>query len=278
MSARTLLIDGYNLLHAAGWGQSEYRPGDLLRCRLKLMRHLLSRLSAAEVQKTTIIFDARDPPPDRPARAIVSGLTVLFANPGGDADVAIKNWLATHSSPRQVTLVSSDRELQRAARQCGARFSGSDDFLVDLDRRRGPRRAAHEKKSPSRTDDSKPSPRVTASETAHWLKVFGDVPVVEPDGDDRLPQPVKKTTLPTKSTSNHQTGIRPRRRPNSSDTPAASKPGESDAHDELAYWLKIFSDLPAGATAASPDELRLSDLEKWLEQSEGEIDDKRSRK
>lgn len=273
MSARTLLIDGYNLLHAAGMGQAEYRRGDLLRCRLKLMRHLLSKLAPAEVQKTTIIFDARDPPPDRPARAIVSGLTVLFANPGGDADVAIKNWLATHSSPRQVTLVSSDRELQRAARQCGARFSSSEDFLIELDRRRGRRPAARDK-SPTRTDDSKPSPRVTATETAHWLKVFGEVPVVEVEIEiaGELSSPLKGSEPRTTTTPKHQTGRQPQRRPRPSDAPAVFKPSESDARDELGYWLKIFSDLPAGATSASADELRLTDLEKWLEQSEGEIE------
>ncbi len=90
MSAGILLIDGYNLLHAAGMGQSNYRPGDLLRCRMRLLRFLLSKLSAAEIKGTTVVFDARDPPPDRPAEVVVSGIRVLFANPGGDADVMIQ--------------------------------------------------------------------------------------------------------------------------------------------------------------------------------------------
>ena len=50
MSARILLIDGYNLLHAAGMGKHDYRPGELLRCRVKLLRYLLDKMSIAEVR------------------------------------------------------------------------------------------------------------------------------------------------------------------------------------------------------------------------------------
>src|SRR5690349_20885382 len=46
MSAGILLIDGYNLLHAAGMAQHDYGPGDLLRCRTRLLKWLLEKLSA----------------------------------------------------------------------------------------------------------------------------------------------------------------------------------------------------------------------------------------
>src|SRR6516225_196667 len=121
MSAGILLIDGYNLLHAAGMAQSDYRPGDLLRCRTRLLRFLLSQLTAVEIKLTTVVFDARDPPPDRPAEVVVSGIRVLFAHAGGDADVMIQRWLEQHRSPKRVTLVTSDRMLQRAARSYGSK-------------------------------------------------------------------------------------------------------------------------------------------------------------
>jgi len=57
MSAGLLLIDGYNLLYAAGMAQNDYRPGDLLRCRTALLRFLLGKLSAAEIKGTTVVFD-----------------------------------------------------------------------------------------------------------------------------------------------------------------------------------------------------------------------------
>ncbi len=37
MSARDLIIDGYNLMYAAGYCQVEYAAGDLMRCRARLL-------------------------------------------------------------------------------------------------------------------------------------------------------------------------------------------------------------------------------------------------
>src|SRR5579863_625426 len=181
MSAGILLIDGYNLMHAAGMAQHDYKPGELLKCRTRLLRFLLGKLTAAEISAATIVFDARDPPPDRPAQVVVSGLKVLFANPGGDADVVIQQWLARHSSPRRVMLVSSDRVLQRAARGCRAKFVGSEEFLEDLERRRTPRGKAASGRVSSgaaHADDSKPASHLSSSHTAYWLKVFGEAPPV----------------------------------------------------------------------------------------------------
>ena len=59
------IIDGYNLLHAAGLGRPTYGPGDLERCRNRLLSFLRTHLRAAERARTTVVFDARDAPPDR---------------------------------------------------------------------------------------------------------------------------------------------------------------------------------------------------------------------
>jgi predicted RNA-binding protein with PIN domain len=263
MSAGLLLIDGYNLMHAAGLAQSDYRPGELLRCRTKLLKFLLSKLSAAEIKGTTIIFDARDPPPDRPAQVVVSGLTVLFANPGGDADVVIQEWLSRHSSPRRVTLVSSDRLLQRASRSYGAKFVGSEDFVHDLERRRG-RRPTRGGPSTSLSDDEKPAGTESASQSAHWLKVFGDVSIVEAEIEiNRDVQSSAAKSAPAMPAS------RPHRQSQKPRSGNESKPIGELEPDEKAYWLKIFGDQPqAGTAAASPGELRLADLEQWLKEFE----------
>jgi predicted RNA-binding protein with PIN domain len=265
MSAGILLIDGYNLMHAAGMAQHDYKPGDLLKCRTKLLRYLLGKLSAAEIRNTTIIFDARDPPPDRPAQVVVSGLKVLFANPGGDADVVIQEWLARHSSPTRVTLVSSDRVLQRAARGCRSKFVGSDEFLHDLERRRAPQgrtgstRAAH-------SDDSKPAAHLSASDAAHWLKLFGDVRldalavVAEDDAKVESLLPRSGTKLKPAATA---------KAPASTPTKVGSsepKLADKKTADDLKYWLQVFGEKPDNSIGSSPDELRLADLEKWLKE------------
>jgi hypothetical protein len=274
MSAGILLIDGYNLLHAAGMAQHAYAPGDLLRCRMRLLKWLLEKLSAAEIRAATVVFDARDPPPDRPPHVVVSGLKVVFANPEGDADVFIQSWLSRHPSPRCVTLVSGDRALQRAARGCGSKFVSSSDFVHDLERRRGARRSRRGTSTAPVDDDSKPAGNVSAGQAAYWLKVFGDVPVVEPDEIEQ-PSAGPPPAAPAKPTQKASTSRRPRR----THTPQRhddSKPTGRLTPDELAGWLNTFGNQStAGPAAALPQELRLADLERWVKQFEATDEDLR---
>ena len=257
MSAGILLIDGYNLMHAAGMAQRDYKPGELFKCRTKLLRFLLGKLSAAEVREATVVFDARDPPPDRPAQVVISGLKVLFANPGGDADVLIQQWLARHPSPGRVTLVSSDRVLQRAARSCSSKFFGSDEFMHDLERRRAPRgRVASS--GPRLSDESKPVGHLSAAQTAYWLKIFGDVPVVIAD-EAKAASPPHGTTSQPKSAARLMPPVSSSRKSRSQDSKSVEK-----VPDEATYWLQVFGETPTGPNDSSPEELRLADLENWL--------------
>jgi predicted RNA-binding protein with PIN domain len=266
MSAGILLIDGYNLLHAAGMAQSHYRPGDLLRCRTRLLRFLLSKLSPAEIQGTTVIFDARDPPPDRPAQVVVSGMRVLFANPGGDADVLIQTWLARHPSPRRVTLVSSDRVLQRAARSCGSKFIGSEDFVRELAGRNAGRTPKGKKAPPD--EETKPDARATEEQTDYWLKIFGDIPLDEPGSEDESAASVESPQRKQRKTEPPASRRAKQRSPAPDAQEDSKRKGTIDS-DELAYWMNVFGgQSAAGSAPASPDELRLADLETWLKKLE----------
>src|SRR4051812_42547896 len=104
MAVPYLIIDGYNLLHAAGMARSRYGPGDLLRARQRLLKFLIRTLSSAERERATVVFDARDAPPDRSPNWIVGGIRIVFANPDGDADAMIERLIAAHHAPKQLLL------------------------------------------------------------------------------------------------------------------------------------------------------------------------------
>lgn len=167
MGARFLVIDGYNLLHAAGLAQTHYAPGQLARQRQRLLARLASLLTLPERARTTVIFDARDPRVDRPARHTAQAMQIVFARPHGDADLFIQHWLDTHPAPRHVTLVSGDKVLQRAARSVGARLVAGGAFLQELTRRSLDRGA-------DLSADEKPG-HLTPAEAAAWLREFGDL-------------------------------------------------------------------------------------------------------
>jgi uncharacterized protein len=128
-----VLIDGYNLLHAAGLAKTKYAPGELERRRVRLIAKLKELLDPAQLARTTIVFDARtNPPPDRPDPP-AGPLTVLFSPRHQEADDLVEELLSKHSAPHQVLVVSSDHRLHKAARRRGATPIDSDAFLDQLE-------------------------------------------------------------------------------------------------------------------------------------------------
>ncbi len=66
---------------------------------------------------------------DAELRFHVEGSELLYAGPGLDADSLIERLIEAESAPRRLTVVSSDRRLQRAGRRRKARIMPSHDFL-----------------------------------------------------------------------------------------------------------------------------------------------------
>lgn len=215
MPPTDLLIDGYNLLHAAGLGRARYGRGDLQRARQALLRRLFQQLTPAEIARTAVVFDARHPPPHLPPHWYIHGLRVVYAQPHGDADVLLEELIQGHSAPRQLTVVSSDHRLQRAATRRRAAAIDSDEFLDFLEHRvllqaRVELPAPH--KSDRQTD-------VTTAELAYWLSVFGDVKVAdlaEP------PKPNTKSGTPAPSPATDQQTSPPARSRRRSGPPVRS--------------------------------------------------------
>lgn len=136
MARLYLVIDGYNLMHAAGLGRSEYGPGELERNRQRLLSRVAVELDEQIATDALVVFDAHlavpraadeDQPPPR------SPLAVRFSRDGRDADAEIEQILESHSSPRQILIVSSDHRLHKAAARRKARCIDSEDFLRQFD-------------------------------------------------------------------------------------------------------------------------------------------------
>ena len=66
---------------------------------------------------------------DAELRFHVEGSELLYAGPGMDADSLIERLIEADTAPRRLTVVSSDRRIQRAGRRHRARIMPSDDFL-----------------------------------------------------------------------------------------------------------------------------------------------------
>lgn len=133
MAQRFLLIDGYNLLHAAGMARTRYGPGDFERVRNRLLRLLAFRLDLDERVRTTIVFDAAlNDEQNGNRQQVCEQLTVIFSPYGVDADTVIEQLIAAHSSPKQLSVVSDDQRLRTAAQRRRATPIASETFFRDL--------------------------------------------------------------------------------------------------------------------------------------------------
>jgi predicted RNA-binding protein with PIN domain len=171
-----LIIDGYNLLHASGILGRGVGPGSLERSRTALLSFLAESLAERELSATTVVFDAREAPPGLPRVTQFRGITVRFAERGSDADQEIEQLIAAHSSPRRLTVVSSDHRLHRAARRRRATAVDSDRWYAATLRERIERART---KGPGR----KPSEPPTEAEVRFWLREFGLVDDEPAPGD-----------------------------------------------------------------------------------------------
>jgi hypothetical protein len=117
-----------------------------------------------------VVFDAAEPPGHLPRQTSHKGLTVLFATETGDADEEIERLIAAHRSPRQLTLVSSDRRLQVAAARRRAQFISSDDFWDHIQHPTKPQREQPAAAPPGDQPAAPPS-----ADAEYWRDQFREV-------------------------------------------------------------------------------------------------------
>lgn len=121
------IIDGYNLIFTCGLEGKTRTPQSLERARTRLISTAASRLKDSERSATTIVFDAkRLPVKESEADSVVLGIRVMYAIDYEDADTLIEELIRQHSTPKQLTVVSSDHRIQTAATRRKATAIDSD--------------------------------------------------------------------------------------------------------------------------------------------------------
>ena len=94
-----LLIDGYNLLHAAGLARRSYGPGGLDRARTRLLTLLSGLLRDDERARTVVVFDARGGDHSYRSTQRFAGMRVEFPSRTREADDRIEDLIAENTAP-----------------------------------------------------------------------------------------------------------------------------------------------------------------------------------
>lgn len=164
-----LLIDGYNLMHAAGFARERYAPGELEQERERFLDWLWRRLPPGLRGRTVVVFDGGGSDNQYVGQAAFRELRLLFSPRGLEADDLVEELIEQHSSPRQLQVISSDHRLHRAARGRRATCLDSEVFLATLARLA---RQARERQR-ELEELSKPTGELPA-QTREWLAVFAE--------------------------------------------------------------------------------------------------------
>ena len=157
----TVIIDGYNLLHASGVFGKERGPRGFEQSRLALL-DMLADLLGTDAGKTLVVFDAARAPDGLPGRLTHRGIRVWFAREYPDADSLIEELVDDDHAPSSLVVVSSDRRLQVAARRRRAEASGCEEWLSAL-------RATNRARADHDTKPAEPGPH----DVEAWKRYFG---------------------------------------------------------------------------------------------------------
>ncbi|MDD3471847.1 MAG: NYN domain-containing protein [Syntrophaceae bacterium] len=119
------LVDGNNVI--GGFGVLD---PDQHKSRKKLIDQLATFVKVTR-QKVRVVFDgAQDP--EFPEGTKVKSVQIFYAKSGSDADQRIKDIVKKSSSPRDIVVVSSDRDLAAFVCARGAKVIGSRYFRNEL--------------------------------------------------------------------------------------------------------------------------------------------------
>lgn len=151
-----LLVDGHNLI-----GQWSDIHLDDPHDEAKLVERL-RRYRARTRASITVIFDG-GVPAGRSADLSGGGIRAIFSQPGVPADVLMLRRIRQVRNPHDLTVVTSDAEVAKAARGRGIRVLPSHEFAAELDA----------------PPDAKPAEakladvRLSPQEVKEWLSLFG---------------------------------------------------------------------------------------------------------
>jgi predicted RNA-binding protein with PIN domain len=154
------IIDGDNLLWALREAFDEREIGtEIEMCRV------LSRYFASTGEPGQVVFDGAGPA-DRSEFDKITNPEIIFAGFSRDADSVIEERLKANTSPRRVTVVSTDRRLRKAAAMRKAAGIKSEEFWELVRKELG-------RKKPRKREPEEKREGLTDGETDQWMEAFG---------------------------------------------------------------------------------------------------------
>ncbi len=154
-----ILVDGYNVMHK----MKSIKP--LLRSNLEASRETFVETMQSYLKgggasvRMVVVFDGKNDPAHSSGFTREHGrLKIMFSRPPKTADTLLVQLMDEEQEPRQLLIVSSDRDITVAAKCRSIKTQSSEDFIEKL--HGTPRRPAKE------------TPQLTKGEVEYWMNIF----------------------------------------------------------------------------------------------------------
>ena len=123
------LIDGYNVIFECGLHGKHVSGQSVAEARNRLLREIASHVPEQQHAAITVVFDAsRRMIREEMDKEFFVNIAVLYSINFDDADEMIEHLIGQHSVPGQLTVVSSDHRLHKAALRRKAKPIDSGDW------------------------------------------------------------------------------------------------------------------------------------------------------
>ena len=127
------LIDGYNLIFECGLHGKQISGRSVANARTRLLQEIASGLPEHQHASVTVVFDAnRRMVREELSEEHFGKIKVLYSIKFDDADAMIEHLIGQHSVPGNLTVVSSDHRLHKAALRRKAKPMDSGDWYDAL--------------------------------------------------------------------------------------------------------------------------------------------------
>ena len=136
---------------------------------------LLAQLAKQRHDKITVVFDALPSDPDCAGLGSLP-IEVIYSGHSRTADDVIIRMINTSSGPRDLTVVSSDRQIRSVAKRRGCKLLRAGEFIKAAAGELA--QAKHLAQHPNEPTEKRKGP--TSAQTRQWLIEFG----LDPDQDD----------------------------------------------------------------------------------------------
>ena len=170
-----IIVDGYNVIFKIS--ELGYTTE---KCDIEVLRNrflaMLEQYKEKRKHKLIVVFDGQGAGNSSGIRP--AGIDVVFSRQDLDADEEIKRMVSRSDNPRNITVITSDRDIEQYVKKYGCKVVDAMSFYIDIKKKVSHTQVAEQEDGRFKNeDDDEPISKYlgpSKSEAQYWLNVFSN--------------------------------------------------------------------------------------------------------